>query len=167
MFVRLVGKHQVGNLLLAALKGTFMQRLSADFELATCVARMVNLSASYKWQMGNGIFCFWSVVPDVKCSLFPDWRFVNCAAKPFYFHAAAGAGERSWATWHPYAFWTATHSTTFLEPTGLLKSQAMLTRSRRTLVSSAFLWEWMQRWHLARCAYEIVNAQMDLEILKE
>lgn len=56
MFVRLVGKHQVGNLLLAALKGMFTQRLGADFELATRVARMVDSNASYKWQMGNEIF---------------------------------------------------------------------------------------------------------------
>lgn len=61
----------MGNLLLAALKGTFMPRVSADFELATCVARMVDLNASYKWQMGNGIFVFdlFSLMSSAACSL--------------------------------------------------------------------------------------------------
>lgn len=40
------GKLQMGNLLPAALKGMFMQRLGADSELATCFARMVDLNGS-------------------------------------------------------------------------------------------------------------------------
>lgn len=46
MVARLVGKHQVGHLSLAALKGMFMQGRGADSELATCVARMVDLNGS-------------------------------------------------------------------------------------------------------------------------
>lgn len=91
MFVRPVGKHQVGNLSLAALKGTFTQRLGADFELAARVARMVDSNASYKWQMGNEIFLFCFVFdlffPDVKCSLLPDRSFVNGAAKAATFRS--------------------------------------------------------------------------------
>lgn len=48
---------------------------------------------SGRWGIGF-LFLTVDVFPDVKCSLFPDWRFVNCAAKPFCFHAAVGAGER-------------------------------------------------------------------------
>ena len=61
----------MGNLLLAALKGMFKQRLGADFELATCIASMVDLNASYKWQMGNGIFVFdlFSLMSSAACSL--------------------------------------------------------------------------------------------------
>lgn len=76
----------MGNLLPAALKGMFMQRLGADFELATCVARMVGLNGSQsdRWEMRFGFFK--SVFfPDVKCILFPDWSFIICADKLFAF----------------------------------------------------------------------------------
>lgn len=61
----------MGNLLLTALKGMLIERPTADFELATCAARMVDLNASYKWQMGNGIFVFdpFSPMSSAACSL--------------------------------------------------------------------------------------------------
>lgn len=40
-------------------------------------------------------FVFLISFTDIKGSLFPDWSFVNCAAKTFCFHAAVGAGESS------------------------------------------------------------------------
>ena len=154
VFVRLVGKHQVGNLLLAALKGMFTQRLGADFELATRVARMVDSNASYKWQMGNEIFfCFWSVfslMSSAACSL----TGVLLTVLPrLLLSATVGAGERSWAAWHPRVLWAATHSTTFLGPCGAVSQRALLSRSRHKLIFFCFLWEWMLRWHLACCLY--------------
>lgn len=46
MVARLVSKLQMGNLLPAALKGMFMLGPSADFELATCIAWLVDLNGS-------------------------------------------------------------------------------------------------------------------------
>lgn len=131
MFARLVGKHQVGNLLLAALKGTFTQRLGADFELAARVARMVDSNASYKWQMGNEIFfCFWSVFPLMSSAACCLTGVLLTVLPRLLLSAAVGAGERSWAAWHPRALRAATHSATFLGPYGPVSQQALLSRSR-------------------------------------
>lgn len=69
------------------------------------------LNASYKWQMGNGIFVFdlFSLMSSAACSLIG----VLLAELPS-FHAAVGAGEHFRPTWQPCALWAATHSTTSL-----------------------------------------------------
>ena len=58
MFVRLLGKHQVGNLLLAALQGMIMQRLGADFELATRIGSMADFKCQLQVADGKWDFCF-------------------------------------------------------------------------------------------------------------
>ncbi len=69
--MRLVGKRQVGNLLLAALKGMFMQGLGADF----LIGNMRCKGGVFKWQLqvadGKWVLCFWSVllVSKAACSL--------------------------------------------------------------------------------------------------
>lgn len=172
MFARLVGKHQVGNLLLAALKGTFTQRLGADFELAARVARMVDSNASYKWQMGNEIFfCFWSVFPLMSSAACCLTGVLLTVLPRLLLSAAVGAGERSWAAWHPRALRAATHSATFLGPYGPVSQQALLSRSRHKHFFCFFfflLLEWMLRWHLACCLYlKVLMKELHMEILKE
>lgn len=80
MFQRLVGKHQVENLLLAALKGVFMQRLSLDFELATGAGRILYLNADCQWQMEKWIFVFdqFSLMLSAACTL--TGVLLNCVA---------------------------------------------------------------------------------------
>lgn len=90
------------------------------------IGNMHCYDGGFKWQLqvadGEMGFLFLICFPRCQVQLVPWLEFCELCCQAFYFHTAAGAGEPSCTTWHPYVLWTAMHSWAFFDPTGLFLS---------------------------------------------